>query len=99
MSNKIKTVEKEIAKNQVKSYEHTELEKKIEQSVEELWKLVEVTDAENKWYQVGKKGKVIDIQKQSHDLRSESLKENRISKELELVVFGDSNTLYRKILM
>ena len=74
ISNKIKTVEEEIAKNQVKINEYTELENKIEQSVEELWKLVEGTDTENKWYKVGKKGEVIDLQEQSHHLRSEHLK-------------------------
>ena len=40
ISNKIKTAEEEIAKNEVKINEHIELEKKIEHSVEELWKLV-----------------------------------------------------------
>ena len=90
ISNKIRTVEEEIGKNQVKINEHIELEKKIELSVEELWKLVERTDTENKWYQVRKKGKVIDLQEQSRDLRSEHLKENRTSKELELVIFGGS---------
>ena len=50
ISNKIKTVEEEIAKNQIKINEHIELEKKTEHSVEELWKLVEGTDTENKWY-------------------------------------------------
>ena len=73
ISNKIKTVEEEIAKNQVKINEHIELEKKIGHSVEKLWKLVEVTDTENKWYQLEKKGKVIDLQEQSHDFRSEQL--------------------------
>ena len=48
ISNKIRTVEEEIGKNQVKINEHIELEKKIELSVEELWKLVERTDTENK---------------------------------------------------
>ena len=70
------------------------MEKKIEHSVEELWKLVEGTDTENKWYQVGQKGKVIDLQEQSHDLPSEHLKENRTSRELELVIFGDGITKY-----
>ena len=70
------------------------MEKKIEHSFEELWKLIEGTDVENKWYQVGKKGKVIDLQEQSHDLRSEHLKENRTSRESELVIFGDSITKY-----
>ena len=69
ISNKIETIKEKIAKNQVKINEHIELEKKTELSVEELWKLVEGTDTENKWYQVGKKGKVIDLQEQSHDLR------------------------------
>ena len=41
-----------------------------------------------------KQGKVIDLQEQSHDLPSEHLKENRTSRELELVVFGDSITKY-----
>ena len=71
--------------------------KKIEHSVEELWKPVESTDTENKWYQmyqVEKKGKVIDLQEQSHDRRSEPPKENQTSKELELVIFGDSITKY-----
>ena len=94
ISNKIKTVEEEIAKNQIKINEHIELEKKTEHSVEELWKLVEGTDTENKWYQVGKKWKVIDLQEQSDDLGSEHLNENRTLKELELVVFGDSITKY-----
>ena len=80
-----KTVEEEIAKKQVKINGHMELEKKIEHSVEELWKLAEGTGIENKWYQVGKKGKVIDLQEQS-----EHLKENQTSKELDLVIFGDS---------
>ena len=70
------------------------MEKKIEHSFEELWKLIEGTDIENKWYQVGKKGKVIDLQEQSHDLRSEHLKENRTSRESELVIFGDGITKY-----
>ena len=47
ISNKIKTVEEEIAKNQVKINKHIELKKTIEHSVEELWKLVESTDTEN----------------------------------------------------
>ena len=47
ISNKIKTVEEQIAKNQVKINKHIELKKKIEHSVEELWKLVESTDTEN----------------------------------------------------
>ena len=38
ISNKIKTDEEEIAKNQIKINEYIELKKKIEQSVEELWK-------------------------------------------------------------
>ena len=74
ISNKIKTVEEEIAKNQVKINEHIELEKKIEHSIDESWKNVEGNDTENKWYQVGKKGKVIDLQEQSHDLRREHKK-------------------------
>ena len=94
ISNKIETIKEKIAKNQVKINEHIELEKKTELSVEELWKLVEGTDTENKWYQVGKKGKVIDLQEQSHDLRSEHLKQNQTSKKLELVIFGDSITKY-----
>ena len=40
------------------------------------------------------KGKVIDFQEQSHDLSSEHLKENQTSRELELVIFGDSITKY-----
>ena len=36
ITNKIKTVEEEIAKNQVKISEHIELENKIEHSIEEL---------------------------------------------------------------
>ena len=47
ISNKIETAEEEIAKNQVKINKHSELEKKIEHTVEELWKLVEGTDTEN----------------------------------------------------
>ena len=70
------------------------MEKKTEHYAEELWKLAEGTDTEIKWYQVGKKGKVIDLQEQSHDLRSEHLKENRTSKLLELVSFRDSITKY-----
>ena len=58
ISNKIKTFEEEIAKNQVKINEYIELEKKIEDSVEELWKLVG-TNTENKWYQIGKKEKLL----------------------------------------
>ena len=76
------------------------MEKKTEHSVEELWKLVEGTDTENKWYQVGQKGKVIDLQEQSHDLPSEHLKENRTSRELELELFLETvlrNTLYQEI--
>ena len=46
------------------------------------------------WTQVGKKGKVIDLQEQSHDLRSEHLKVNRTSRELELVIFGATITKY-----
>ena len=69
ISNKIKTVEEEIAKSEVKINEHIELEKKIEHCVEGFWKLVEATSTENKWYQVGKKGKLIDLQEQSHDLQ------------------------------
>ena len=41
-----------------------------------------------------KKGKFIDLQEQSHDLWSEHLRQNRISKELELVIFGDCITKY-----
>ena len=41
-----------------------------------------------------KKGEVIDLQEQSHELRSELLKENRNSKELEFVIFGDCITKY-----
>ena len=57
ISSKIKTVGEEIAKNQVEINEHTELEKKIEHSVEKLWELVEGINTKSKWYQVGKKGK------------------------------------------
>ena len=48
VSNKIKTVEEEVAKNQVKTNEDIQLENKIEHSVKELGKLVEDTDTENK---------------------------------------------------
>ena len=41
-----------------------------------------------------KQGKVIDLQEQSHDLPSEHLKKKRTSRELELVIFGDSITKY-----
>ena len=37
ISSKIKTVEEEAAKSQAKINEHIKLEKKIEQSIEELW--------------------------------------------------------------
>ena len=75
ISNKIKTDEEEIVKNQIKINEHIELKKKIEHSVEELWKLEGGTNPENNWYhQFRKKGKAIDLQDQSHNLRSEPLK-------------------------
>ena len=54
------------------------MEKKIEHSVEELWKLAEGTDTENKWCRFS--------------IRTS--KENRTSRELELVTFGDSITKY-----
>ena len=71
ISNKIKTFEDEIAKNQVKINEYIELEKKIEDSVEEkLWKLV-VTNTENKWHQIGKKEKLL-TSKNNHTNSGES---------------------------
>ena len=70
------------------------LEKKNLHPVKEIWQLVEGTDTKNKCYYIRKKGKVIDLPEQSHNVWSEPLKENQISKELELVIFGDSITKY-----
>ena len=68
------------------------MEKKIEHSVEELWKLVEGTDTENKGYQVGQKGKVIDLQEQSHDLPSK--RKSNLERIRIRIIFGDSITKY-----
>ena len=73
ISNKIRTDEEGIAKNQVKINEHIKLEQKIEHSIEEIWKLVESTNTENKWYQVGKKGRVIFTSKNNETISGQKL--------------------------
>ena len=60
ISNKINNIEEGIAPNQIKINEQLELEKKIEHSVAELWKPIEIVPSLEK-------RKVIDIQEQSHE--------------------------------
>lgn len=61
ISNKIKNVEEEIVKSQIKMNEHIQLEKKLNIPLRNF--KLESNDTENKRYQVGKKVNAIVTQK------------------------------------
>ena len=97
ITDKIKDFEKEIAQNQTKINEQLELGKKIEQSVNELWRLIDnnVTD-DNPWLKVIEKGKTVELQlrNEQHEQAGYENESEKTKESFELVIFGDSITKY-----
>ena len=104
ITNKINNFEKEITQNQTKINEQLELGKKTEQSVNELWKLIDDNGSdENPWLKVIRRGKTIELQsmnepykEQQPHARNDYVSETPKKESFELVIFGDSITKYIK---